>query len=98
MIGCLRADGFSLRAAALAFATLDAFVYGFAVQELSLPMLPGEDTAHLAAEIMATTPAGSLPHLAEMATEHVVQPGYAFADEFEPGLELILDGLHRLGG
>jgi AcrR family transcriptional regulator len=96
MIGCLRADGFSVRATALAFATLDAFVYGFAVQELSLPMAPGEDPAHLAAEILDAAPAGSLPHLAELAAEHVALPDYDFADEFDPGLELILDGLDRL--
>ena len=28
-------------------------------------------------------------------TEHVLQPGYAFANEFGYGLELILDGLDR---
>jgi AcrR family transcriptional regulator len=96
MIGCLRGDGFSVRATALAFATVDAFVYGFAVQELSLPLAPGEDTAQLAAQILGSVPAGSLPHLAELAAEHVALAGYDFADEFEPGLELILDGLERL--
>ncbi len=96
VIGCLRAGGFGVRATALAFATLDAFVYGFAVQQLSLPMEPGEDTATLAAEILASVPADALPNLAELATEHVGRADYAFADEFEPGLELILDGLDRL--
>jgi integral membrane sensor domain MASE1 len=33
--------------------------------------------------------------LAEMAVEHVMQPGYDFGDEFGYGLELILDGLER---
>jgi hypothetical protein len=32
----------------------------------------------------------------ELATEHVQQPGYDFADEFDFGLELILDGLAAL--
>jgi AcrR family transcriptional regulator len=96
VIGCLRLGGFSVRAAALAFATLDAYVFGFVVQELSLPMEPGEDTAALAAEILASAPVDALPHLAEMAAQHVSRPDYAFADEFEPGLDLILDGLARL--
>lgn len=96
VIGCLRLGGFSVRSAALAFATLDAFVFGFVVQELSLPMEPGEDTATLAAEILASVPTDALPHLAEMAAEHVSRPGYTFGGEFEPGLDLILDGLARL--
>jgi hypothetical protein len=33
------------------------------------------------------------PHLTEMATEHILRPGYDFGDEFEIGLELILDAL-----
>ena len=31
-----------------------------------------------------------------MATEYVLQPGYDFGDEFEFGLNLILDGLAAL--
>jgi AcrR family transcriptional regulator len=96
VIGCLRLGGFSVRAAALAFASIDAFVFGFVVQELGLPMEPGEDTAMLAAEILASVPADTLPHLAEMVAEHVGLAGYTFAAEFEPGLDLVLDGLARL--
>jgi len=31
----------------------------------------------------------------EMALQHVVKPGYDYADEYEFGLDLILDGLER---
>jgi hypothetical protein len=31
-----------------------------------------------------------------MLTEHAMKPGYDYADEFEFGLDLILDGLERL--
>lgn len=31
--------------------------------------------------------------LVEMATDHYLQPGYNFGDEFEWGLNLILDAL-----
>ena len=37
------------------------------------------------------------PHLVEMATDHVLLPGYDFAHEFDFGLELILDGLSAIG-
>ena len=32
----------------------------------------------------------------EMATEHALRPGYDYGEEFEIGLELVLDGLERL--
>ncbi len=33
--------------------------------------------------------------MVELAVEHVMRPGYAFADEFGFGLDLLLDGLER---
>ncbi|MNI75601.1 hypothetical protein D3C73_1317700 [compost metagenome] len=39
---------------------------------------------------------GEYPRMVEIAVEHVLKPGYDFGDEFEFGLDLILDGLHRL--
>ena len=40
-------------------------------------------------------PAKDYPHLAELTTGHVLQPGYDYGSEFEFGLSLILDGLER---
>ena len=34
--------------------------------------------------------------MVELATEHVLKPGYDFGDEFGFGLDLILDGLAGL--
>ena len=95
VLGCLRAGGFTVRGSGQAFAMIDSYVYGFVVQELSLPMEPGEDTADLAVEILASAPTDALPHLAEMVKDYVGLPGYAFANEFEPGLDLLLDALER---
>ena len=39
--------------------------------------------------------AGEYPYLAEIATEHILRPGYDFGDEFEFGLTVILDALSR---
>ena len=44
---------------------------------------------------MAQFPADAYPHLTELAVEHVLRPGYSYGDEFEFGLDLILDGLER---
>ena len=48
-----------------------------------------------AAEAIMQQFAGEYPHLAEMATEYILQPGYDFGGEFEIGLGVILDALTR---
>jgi hypothetical protein len=35
------------------------------------------------------------PYLTEILTEHVMMPGYDYGDEFEYGLDVVLDGLVR---
>lgn len=44
---------------------------------------------------MARFSTGQYPHLTELAVEHVMQPGYDYGDEFEFGLDLVLDSLQR---
>ena len=41
-------------------------------------------------------PTQDYPHLARLTIEHVLQPDYDYADEYEFGLALILDGLEQL--
>jgi AcrR family transcriptional regulator len=96
VIGCLRDAGFSVALTAHAFAVLDSYIYGFVLQETSLPFDPPEETAELAQSMMAEFPADAYPHLTELAVEHVLQPGYDFGNEYEFGLDLILDGLERV--
>jgi AcrR family transcriptional regulator len=95
VLGCLRGAGFTLALAAHAYAALDSYIYGFALQEANLPFGDPAELAQLAATLVPQL-AGDYPHLAEMTAEHVLQPGYAFAQEFEFGLALLLDGLERL--
>ena len=95
VIGALRAAGFPIALVAHAFSALDSYIYGFAMQQRSLPFETGEETAQLATAIMAGFPAGQYPHLVELTVEHVLQPGYDYGVEFEFGLDLILDGLER---
>jgi hypothetical protein len=38
-------------------------------------------------------PTDAYPHLVEMATGYILQPGYDFGDEFDFGLTVILDAL-----
>jgi hypothetical protein len=95
VIGCLRHAGFTEALAAHAFSAVDSYLYGFAMQELSLPFHTPEETAAMAVTFLDQFPADEFPHLAELTTEHVLQPGYDYGDEFTFGLELILDGLER---
>ena len=75
-----------------AYALIDSYVYGFALQEASLPF-DSSSVAEVAAPMMEMFRDGGYPHMVELATEHVLQPGYDFGDEFGFGLDLILDGL-----
>jgi AcrR family transcriptional regulator len=98
VLGTLRAAGFSREMTAHAYALLDSYVYGFALQEASLPFEGPESVGEVADPIMELMATGAYPHMVDMATRHYLQPGYDFADEFEFGLELILDGLDRAVG
>lgn len=98
VVGTLRTAGFTVAGAAHAFSVLDSYVYGFAMQETALPFDTSGasgDIEDVAAGILAAMPAGVYPHLTEMMRQYVLRPGYAYADEFEPGLDLVLDGLER---
>jgi len=96
VLGSLREAGFSIELAAHAFSALDSYIYGFALQEATLPLGDTEEeTAEVARMMMAQLPADEYPHLTELTVEHILQPGYDYGDEFAFGLEMILDGLGR---
>src|SRR6202011_1743145 len=92
----LRESGFSVELAAHAYSLLDSYIYGFTLNELSLPFDTSEGAAEVAGNIFREFLQGEYPYLAEMATEHAMKPGYDYGNEFEFGLELILEGLKRV--
>ncbi|WP_307831425.1 TetR/AcrR family transcriptional regulator C-terminal domain-containing protein [Nucisporomicrobium flavum] len=98
VLACLRRDaGFSFRAAVHASNLMDAYVYGFALQEKTLA---GDIPAEAARRRNAVAHRGpsemeEYPFLAEVVTE-LARTGFSFPDEFRFGLDLILDGLARL--
>jgi AcrR family transcriptional regulator len=92
-LATLRGAGFSVAMTAHAYALLDSYIYGFALQEAALPFSP--QTVTEATEAVMQQFADEYPHLVEMATEHILRPGYDFGDEFEIGLTVILDALTR---
>lgn len=101
VLGCLRQAGFSVEMAVQAYSVQDAYIYGFALQERSLPYNTREDFAQVAqtrvdeVERKMDDVAAAFPHLAEVVAGFVAKQGYSFADAFEFGLNVILDGLDQ---
>jgi AcrR family transcriptional regulator len=95
VIGAMRRAGFSIELTARAFSVMDAYIYGFALQEASLPFDSPADAAEVGQMMAAQLTAADYPHLAEFTVEHILQPGYDYGEEFEAGLDLVLEGLER---
>ena len=98
VLGCLIEGGLSLEMAGHAVAMIDAYVYGFVLQELALPFETSEEMEELAEEIVGSLSEDEYPHLVGFVRGRVLRPGYAFGDEFAVGLDLVLDGLERSAG
>ena len=97
ILGCLREAGFSIEATIQAYSVQDAYIYGFALQERSLPFESAEESTEVAE---ATTQdiaglATEFPYLTEVVVGHVAKVGYDFTTAFEYGLDLILDALEQ---
>lgn len=95
VIGSLLVGGFSMEMAAHAYSVLDSYIYGFALTKMNLPFETGEQVAEVARTMLQPFPMDAYPNLVAFITEHAVKPGYDYADEFEYGLDLILNGLER---
>jgi hypothetical protein len=98
VLACLRHDaGFPFRTAVHAYSLMDSYLYGFALQDRSLSGdIPAE--AKRRRETVARhhpAPEQEYPYLIEVA-EEFARRGYDYAQEFEFGLDLILDGIQRL--
>jgi AcrR family transcriptional regulator len=104
VLGCLREAGFSIELTIQAYSVLDAYIYGFALQEKSVPFDDAEGAAavaeeqvrgfaDLANERQMAALAEEFPYLAEVVGGHVATVGYDFAEAFEYGLDLVLDAL-----
>lgn len=92
-MGCLREAGFPFRDAVHAYNLLDAYAYGFALQEQTVPFETPEESADMATTTVGEQ-GGEYPYLAEVVLE-LGRRGYDYTEEFEFGLDFILDGLER---
>jgi AcrR family transcriptional regulator len=93
VIGRLRAAGFSVQMSAHAYSLLDSYIYGFALTKMNLPVEHSQQVGELAEAMLEPFPVNEYPNLVEFLAEHVMMPGYDDGDEFEYGLDVVLDGL-----
>ena len=77
---------------------LDAYIYGFALQQRDMASESADDFAAEAQRQMHEYEAvlAEYPHLVEVVGGHVATTGYDYATEIVYGLDLILDGRDRL--
>jgi hypothetical protein len=62
---------------------------------MSLPFDTTAEAAGVAQAMLEPFPVHHYPNLVEILAEHVMKPNYDYGDEFEYGLDLILDGLEQ---
>lgn len=93
-LGCLREAGFSWELADRAWNAIDSHVYGFTLQELNFPLEPSE-YATAAKMGLPRLPAEQYPYMRAL-TELVIEGKHRGVQDFQLGLDLLLDGLERL--
>ncbi len=103
-LGTFREAGFSVALTYNAVLAIDSYVYGFALQEVSWPF-DEEDRSEVVAAVEPQVSTADYPYVAEVMG-YVMKSGAIrsapgatrsarYADEFEFGLALVLDGLEK---
>jgi hypothetical protein len=103
MGGLRQQAGLSFPMAVHAYSAMDSYIYGFALQETTLPFRDSDEAfaegaRRQGAAERVTSPeayAETYPFLTEIAQQLAEWP-YDYDAEFEFGLGLILDGIERL--
>jgi AcrR family transcriptional regulator len=95
ILGNLRSAGFSIQDAVHAFWLLDSYVYGHVIQETTLaPGRTAPPGTESPAAVLEQAAKAEYPHLAELA-EHALRSDYSVDQEFQYGLDLILNALEQ---
>jgi AcrR family transcriptional regulator len=96
-MACLREEaGFSFSMAVHAYSVMDSYIYGYAQLEQALPSdIPTEAEVRRDAALDANSDyTDKYPYLAQIPIE-LRNINFDYSQEFEFGLELILDGIER---
>ena len=95
VLDVLLGAGFDSATATHAFNLLDSYIFGFVLQETNLPFSGPEELAEVGGAMLEHMPADEYPHLVKVATE-LMASGFDYAEEFEYGLDLLLDAVARV--
>lgn len=87
--------GFSIEDAAHAFALLDSYIYGFVVQERTIPVKEGQDIQKEFGPMMTDQFEIQFPYLFKLSQHYVMKDDYSFSNEFSIGLGLIIQSLEK---
>jgi AcrR family transcriptional regulator len=86
-LGCLRAAGFSIEMTVRAYGVIHAYVYGFVLafnQESRIAQVQ---------QIIEGVGPDQYPHAIDVTRQHMLQPAFDHTQEFDRGLDLVLDGI-----
>jgi AcrR family transcriptional regulator len=93
ILGALRAAGFSNQLAMRAFSMLDAYIYGYILQEHSLAFRDDASLQEVGEDLLRQM-ADRYPHLTAV-TQDVLAAGFDHGAEFAFGVEVLLDAFDR---
>jgi AcrR family transcriptional regulator len=98
VLRCLRLQArLPFRAALHAYSLMDSYIYGYVHQENWMPVPSAVGVQSTFRRLTELHPglAEEFPHMTELLTE-VGRSGYDYGEEFDFGLELLLDGIERI--
>lgn len=93
ILGCLMGGGMTPVLAAHAFSAIDSYIYGFVLTEASISSPEASVEEGFKSEVALQ--ADKYPNMALIATAAKNSHGFNFKDEFDYGLNLILDGFEQ---
>lgn len=94
MIGCFVTAGFTNPQADHAMNTVESYIYGFTLQELTFPLAPGT-YQDVASDYIDRIPYEQYPYLHGMA-QSVISGEYDGIHDFSTGLAVILDAVESI--
>jgi AcrR family transcriptional regulator len=94
ILGCLLGGGMTPVLAAHAFSAIDSYIYGFVLTEASISSSP-ENLVEEGFSAEVAKQAEKYPNMALIAMAAVNDYNFTFEDEFDYGLNLILDGFEE---
>ncbi len=92
----LREAGFSVEMTVHAITLLNIYIYGAAQQYSRLNFSNSQEAADFSETIRNQFPIDEYPYLGEIITEYMMKSSYDARQEFEFGLDLILNGIERI--